>query len=230
MKSESVLITGSSKGLGEELALLFASNNHDVVLHGRNRDDLARVKEKVSKAGVNCYIVYGDLRLDKTIEELYELAREKDVSVLVNNAGVDLKLQKAGPELKLPLNEIDDEQIDEILMTNLIAPIKLTRRLYSLFLDKGHGTIININSLSGLESHYLRSIYGASKWGLRGFTDSLRLEAEKNKVRVLGVYPSRIKTKAYFASGMETREVARKIYAAYKNISIKEIIIDGRSE
>jgi len=226
MKNESVLITGSSKGLGEELALVFASNNHDVILHGRNKEDLAKVEERVFKMGVNCYILDGDLRLDKTIEELYKLAKEKDVSVLINNAGTDLELH--GPDLKLPLNGINDEQIDATLLTNLVATIKLTRRLYTLFLDKDRGTIININSLSGLEPQELRSIYCASKWGLRGFTDSFRLEAEKHNVRVLGIYPSRIKTKPYFAYGMEPREVAGKIYAAYRDSGINEIMLDGR--
>jgi short-subunit dehydrogenase len=228
MKNESILITGSSKGLGEELAVIFASNNHDVILHGRNREDLAKVKERISKAGGNCYLQDGDLRLDKTIEDLYELAREKKVSVLINNAGTDLKFPDAGPNLKSPLNEIDDKQIDEILVTNLVALIKLTKRLYGLFLEKGCGTIININSISGLEPNELRSIYCASKWGLRGFTDSFRLEAKNHKVRVLGVYPSRIKTKAHFTSGMETQEVAQKIYAAYKNTNIDELKLDKR--
>jgi len=228
MKNKCVLITGSSKGLGEELALVFASNKHDIILHGRNKEDLRRVKEKISKLGVNCHVLAGDLRSDKTIEELYKLAKGKDASVLINNAGVDLKLQDAGTDLKLPLNEIDDKQIEEILITNLIAPIKLTKRLYTLFLDKGYGTIININSLSGLENQKLKSVYCASKWGLRGFTDTFRLEAEKHKVRVLGVYPSRIKTKPYFTFGMEPQEVSQKIYAAYKNAGISEIKIDGR--
>ncbi len=228
MKNEPVLITGSSKGLGEELALVFASANHDIILHGRNKKDLAGVKEKVSKMGVNCYILDGDLRLDKTIEGLCKIAKEKDVSVLINNAGTDLKLHNAGPDLKLPLNEVDNKQIDEILITNLIAPIKLTKRLYTLFLDKGYGTIVNINSLSGLLAHDLRSIYCASRWGLRGFTDAFRLEAKKHKVRVLGVYPSRIKTKPYFTYGMEPQQVAQKIYAAYEDTNIDEIKLDGR--
>ncbi len=230
MKNESVLITGSSKGLGEALALVFAGNNHDVILHGRNKEDLVKVKEKVTRRGVDCHLLDGDLRLDKTIEELYKLAKEKDVSVLINNAGTDLKLEDAGPDLKLPLNKIDDKQIDEILTINLITPIKLTKRLYTLFLNKGYGTIININSLSGLEPHYLRNVYCASKWGLRGFTDSFRLEAEKHKIRILGVYLSRIKTKAHFTYGMEPQDVAQKIYAAYKNPDINEIKINGRPE
>ncbi|MFC1931531.1 SDR family NAD(P)-dependent oxidoreductase, partial [Chloroflexota bacterium] len=88
--------------------------------------------------------------------------------------------------------------------------------------------IININSISGMEPNELKSIYCASKWGLRGFTDSFRLEAKNHKVRVLGVYPSRIKTKAHFTFGMETQEVAQKIYAAYKNTEIDELKLDER--
>ena len=228
MKDESVLITGSSRGLGAELALVFARNNHAIILHGRDKEDLARVEEKVSASGVNCYVVAGDLRLDKTIEALYKMAAKTDVSVLINNAGVDLTPDDAGLGVKLPLNEIGNEQIDEILTVNLLAPIKLTRRLYPLFLNKGHGTIININSLLGLEPRELSSIYCASKWGLRGFTDSFRLEAAKHNVRVIGVYLSRIKTRAYFPFGMEPQEVARKIYVAYRNTNINEIILDER--
>jgi len=230
MENESVLITGSSKGLGKELAVVFASNNHDVILHGRNKQDLARVEEEVSKMGVNCYVLGGDLKDDETIEKLSKLAEEKDVSVLINNAGIDLKFEDAGEDLKLPLNKIDVKQIDEILKTNLLAPIKLTKRLYTLFLRKGYGTIININSLSGLKSQKLRSIYCASKWGLRGFTDTLRLEAEEHGIRVVGVYPGRIKTKSFFASGMEPQEVAQTIYTAYKNTNIHEIKLDGRRQ
>ena len=219
MGNKCVLITGSSKGLGEELSLVFAINKHDIILHGRSKEDLGMVKEKVFKLGANCYSLDGDLRLDKTIGELYKLAKEKDISVLINNAGLHCP--------HLPLEKISDEQIDDILITNLIAPIKLTKRIYNLFLDNGYGTIININSLSGLQNHKLRSIYCASKWGLRGFTDTFRLETEKHKVRVLGVYPSRIKTKPYFTVGMEPQEVAQKIYAAYKNTNINEIKLDG---
>ncbi|MFC2070206.1 SDR family NAD(P)-dependent oxidoreductase [Chloroflexota bacterium] len=228
MKKETVLITGSSRGLGEELALVFAGNKHDMILHGRNKEDLARVKEKVIKTGVNCETIAGDLRLDETIEELNRISTRENVSVLINNAGISLISPGSEEEMTLPLNEISDEQIDDILIINLIAPVKLTKRLYTLFQDIGHGTVININSLAGLELQELKSIYGTSKWGLRGFTDTFRLEADKLGVRVIGVYPSRIKTKPNFTYGMEPREVAEKIYAAYADSSDNEVIIDGR--
>ena len=225
---ECVLVTGSSKGLGEELALVFASNGHDIVLHGRNVVDLRGVEAELTSMGVRCTVVAGDLRSGECIESLARVAKESGVSVLINNAGVDLDEQYAETDLKLPFDEIEDRQIDEIVTTNLVALMKLTRRVYAHFLDKGRGTVININSISGLECHNLRTVYCASKWGLRGFTDTLRLEAEKKGIRVLGVYPSRIRTKPYFSYGMTPREVALKVYDTYIDPSLTESVIDGR--
>ncbi len=209
--NKSVLITGSSKGLGSELALVFAQNNYDIILHGRNEQDLRAVWESVVKTGVDCIIASGDLREERTIQRLYRIAQSKPISVLINNAGVDFDA--------VSFEQIKDEQIDDVLITNLLSLIKLTRRIYTLFLDRG-GTIININSLLGLRPREFKSIYCASKWGLKGFTDSLRLEAAKHRIKVIGIYPGRIKT--HFPEGMEPQVVAQKIYDAY-NMGIDEI-------
>ena len=85
---KSVLITGSNRGLGKELALVFANNNYDVILHGRDKKELKKVKEQVSKTGVNCSSVSGDLNSNKTIDELDKISRDKNISVLINNAGM----------------------------------------------------------------------------------------------------------------------------------------------
>jgi len=230
MKKESVLITGSSKGLGAQLALVFASNGHDLIIHGRNVNDLSEVCKKVLSTGVLCCEVEGDLSEESTLDALCKLGKDNNVSVLINNAGTDLSPEYAGIEQKQPLSEIEDWQIDDILITNLSAPIKLTKRFYKLFLKKGNGTIININSLSGLKSHRHRSVYCASKWGLKGFADSLRLETVNNKVRILGIYPGRINTRAHFTYGMDAKKVAQKIYAAYENTGVNELVIDERPE
>lgn len=220
MKNNSVLITGSSKGLGRELALVFADKGYDVILNGRDRKDLLSVKEEVIKKGVKCYILRGDLKYNKTIQWLLKIAREKNILVLINNAAMDCP--------HLALEGISDKQIENILKTNLIVPVKLTKRIYALFLKKGYGTIININSISGLEGQELRSIYCASKWGLRGFTEAFRLEAKKHNVRVIGVYPGRIRTKPHFTYGMKARDVALKVFNVYKHSDNSEIILDKR--
>ena len=85
MVRKTVLITGSSKGLGRALALHFSKNNYNIIIHGRNRKDLENVKEEVLKNNVDCNVIIGDVSDIKTIEELAKTAKIKDISVLVNN-------------------------------------------------------------------------------------------------------------------------------------------------
>lgn len=217
-----ILITGSARGLGKELALVFASNNYDIILHDRTKNDLKEVEEEISKKGVNYYVVAGDLKLDKTLNDLCRISKEKGLSILVNNAGIHCP--------KLPLQDLNDKQINDLLLTNLVVPVKLTWRIYSLFLASNRGTIININSTSGIKAHKFRTLYCSSKHGLRGFSDSLRLEAEENGIRIIDIYPSRIKTRPEFISGMEPRDVAKKIYEVYNNTDLNKIILDDRSK
>ena len=218
--SETVLITGSARGLGKELALVFGDHGYGVILHDRKKSDLGELQKNITKKGVLCKVVAGDLKLAKTLDALGKAAKEYDVSVLINNAGVHCP--------KLPLEEMRDSNIDDLLGTNLLAAMKLTRRVYPFFTKKNKGAIITMNSLSGLENHRLRTIYGASKWGLRGFTDTLRLEATEHGIRMLDVYPSRIKTNPRFTEGMEPEEVAQKIYKIYKNTKRNTLILDDR--
>jgi len=212
-----VLITGSGRGLGKSLALVFASNNYDIILHDRVTEDLENTRNEILEKGVNCDILLGDLNDIETIDKLYDVAKNKDVSILINNAGLHCP--------HLPLERIKDDQIDEIITTNLISQIKLTKRMYSVFLEKNNGVIININSMSGLKSSKNRTIYSASKWGLRGFSESFKLEAENHNIRIIDVYPSRIKTRPEFKYGMESDDVAKKIYDAYKDESKETIEI-----
>jgi len=219
-KAKTVLITGSSKGLGRALALTFARHGYGVILHGRDVKGLSKVKKEVTAVGVGCNVIQGDLRQAAVIRRLAAAAKTKNASVFINNAAA------ACPYL--PLVKISDEQINEILMTNLIVPIKLTKRIYSFFLQRGTGTIININSQSGLKVQRQRSIYCAGKWGLRAFCDTLKLEIDKNKVRLISVYPGRIKTKPDFTWGMRPEDAARAIFAGYSKAGTERIVLGRR--
>lgn len=220
INNECVLITASSKGLGKAIAEIFAENKYDIILHGRNEEKTKKTGEELVQRGVNVYTVLGDLRKEETLEALCSQAKERNISVLVNNAAI--------PCCGKPIEELNDEYILENLEVNLIVPIKLARRIYPLFLDRGYGSIININSIVGLEPKKFRSVHSASKWGLRGFSSSLRIEAKTRNIQVMEVYPTRIKTAAEFTYGMEPREVAQKIYDAYKKKDLDDLIIDGR--
>ena len=123
--NKTVLITGSSRGLGKELAFVFAEKGFNIILHGRDEKSLKSVKEEIINKNkkINCYTFNGDLRLQKILESLYEFAKSKKTSILINNAGIGSQTD---------LKNTSDEEIEEILTVNLNAPIKLSKKFYNL--------------------------------------------------------------------------------------------------
>jgi short-subunit dehydrogenase len=222
MDKETVLITGSSNGLGKELAILFAEKGHNIWLHGRNKEMLEKVLDEVSKKDVDCNYILGDLISQKTITELSRIKEYQRVSVLINNAAEDCP--------KKAFEGINESDIERIIKVNLTAPILLSNEYYKYFLETGRGTIININSLAGREAQKFRTLYGAAKYGLRGFTETLQIEAEKNNVRVIGIYPGRIKKSQGDSYGLEYRNVAERIYSKFQSEDVNDLLVDNRLE
>ena len=183
-------------------------------------DTQFEINHKIA-SDVMCESVIGDLRSNDVIEKLYKVSKG-NISVLVNNAAI--------PCYGLSLDEMDKDQISNSLETNLVAPIKLTRKIYPLLKKQGYGSIININSIVGKEPKKFRSVHSATKWGLKGFSKSLRIEAEENSIKVINVYPTQIKTVKEHTYGLEPHDVAKKIYEEHINGDTGELVIDGRPE
>ena len=218
-----VLITGASRGLGKSLALVFAQNGYDVIIHGRNRKLLEEVEQAVKAWNVECDIVLGPLSENRTLEKLADIALERRIEVFINNAGVYFKKD---------IMSTRDVEIREIIETNLIAPILLTKRILGVLNQKGGGTIININSVAGKQPNPLESVYCASKHGLRGFTSSMQRGGSRN-VQIIDVYPGAMKTdmslgREDFNDLINPAEVADAIFALsqnYKSLRIMEVSI-----
>jgi len=220
-----VLITGSSKGLGRSLALVFARNNHNVIIHGRNRKRLEEVEQAVKEWNVECDVVTGHLSESRTIEKLADVAWEKRIDVLINNAGV---------YSKNPIAEVRDAEIREVIETNLIAPILLIKRVAWMFKLEWGGLIINISSVAGKEPNPVEPVYCASKHGLRGFSCSLRCLPN---TRVIDIYPGAMKTdmsagREDYNNLIDPNDAAQAIFMLceeYKSLKIKEITIGRKN-
>jgi short-subunit dehydrogenase len=189
---DTVLITGSSSGLGKHLVDKFKSKGHKVIEHNGRKDH--------------------DLTILKDIYKLAMKAREYDVKILINNAAVTC------PSIKL--EDYSIELIQNMIDVNLKAPIMLS---YLLIYELDN--IININSMVGLEIKQPRTLYSATKWGLRGFSNSLK--AENEKIEILDVYPTNIKTTPDRENAMDVQMVVDKIYDAYTSKET-DLILDGR--
>ncbi len=180
-----VVITGASSGIGKELALLYFQKGYSLLLAGRSKDGF---KEFETEKDIK--IVLGDIRNQSTIDEIVKIidADFKRVDILINNAGVS-NIQ--------PFELMTSEQLDDVIDTNLKAIIRLTHALYGRFVDQQSGHIIMMNSSAGKQGYANHTLYSASKFGLAGFTQSLRLEAKQYGIRVTSIHPGGVNTSLY---------------------------------
>jgi 3-oxoacyl-[acyl-carrier protein] reductase len=227
MANKTVLITGSSKGLGKSIAILFAKKKYNIILHGRDKEGLDIVKKRVLENNVSCDIVRGDITTEKTINKLFETARKRNIDILINNAGIYLNKS---------LGNMTPVEFRRVVEVNLIAPVLLSKRIYPIFQKKRSGLIININSIAGKKGSDGESAYAASKHGLRGFTKSFQFEANKDNVRVLELCIGTMNTAMTEGRRdpekcIQTDEVADLIYRLcmdYPSMKINEIDISRR--
>lgn len=162
MNRKSVLVTGSSIGLGSSIIRKYASNNYDVVItYLSHEEDAIKLKEEVSsKYGVNALIVKCDISNEKDIENLRNeiLNNYGKLDVLVNNASIAID------------TIVSDKTKDNFMRTlevNLVGTFLVSRCFGDIMKTQGYGNIINISSTNAIDTYYEYSIdYDASKAGV----------------------------------------------------------------
>jgi len=189
-KEKWAVVTGASKGIGKAIALSLSKEGYCISLASRKLNLLQEVAEACSRAGSPKTKVYAvDLsdsnQVDKLAKSLLD-APHKGVDILVNNAGMMLKDATA-----LKGNPDDWEKMTQL---NLLAPMRLTRRLSPAMVKKGGGLIINIGSIAAIEGMTHFPAYAATKHGLRGWSLSCYLSLRHHNIKVVLVNPAFVNT------------------------------------
>jgi dehydrogenase/reductase SDR family protein 7B len=182
-----VWITGASSGIGEALAKSFAASGAKLVLSARRITELERVKKIIQLPEERVLILPLDLSDTSNTNALTQQVLNKfgRIDVLVNNGGISQRsLTKDAPL------EIDRK----IMEVNFFGTVAITKSVLPHFLKQQSGQIIVISSISGKFGFYFRSAYSASKHALHGFFESLRMEVDKDNIKVLMVCPGKIRT------------------------------------
>jgi len=177
------LVTGASSGIGEATARHLAGLGYALVVTARRADLLGRLAQDLDPSGRTVLAVAADVGVPEDRARLVRAAHERfgRIDVLVNNAGVSIRRRWW-----------TDADPLRVLDVNLLAPIELTRLVLPGMLERRSGAVVNIGSVAGrVASH---GMYSASKFGLRGFSLSLRRELLGSGVSVSLVAPGFIRT------------------------------------
>ncbi|MFC1653866.1 SDR family oxidoreductase [Patescibacteria group bacterium] len=179
LNGKTILITGSSEGIGKEIALLLAKKKTKLILLSRNSKELKIVSEIAKKEGaIAVEIIECDLRDKNQINKAVE--KIENIDCLINNAGIWQKVND--------LDKISEEETLDVISTNLTGLILITQKLLPKLKKSKEAAIINISSRSGYSAQKGQSIYSATKYGVRGFTEVLREDLKETSIRVAGVY------------------------------------------
>lgn len=171
-----VAITGAGSGLGRALALQYAKNGYEVFLLGRTDNKLHLVKSEIDDAGGQAEIILCDVSEQASVSIAFQQIGQLDI--FINNAGIGI----FGP--------VDDYRVDEIektLDTNVKGTIFTVQSALPL-IRESKGRILTIISTAGLRGKVNESIYCASKFAVRGFTESLQQEWEDEPLSITAVY------------------------------------------
>ncbi len=220
-KTKHIVIVGASSGLGKALATALAQENNHLYLLSRK---IESTQTNFDAIKINC-----DIRSGESISEAFTKIDKhtQQIDVLINCAGIGLVKS---------IEDTTQNEIEDIIQTNLIGSIISSQEAYKRMLLHKSGYIINVTSTSSIKARPEETIYCASKAGLRLFTESLRLAAVKNKVRVTAVAPGGMNT-AFWKEGhsqnihafMDASEIADQIINLIKtptSISPAELIIE----
>jgi NADP-dependent 3-hydroxy acid dehydrogenase YdfG len=183
-----IIITGASSGIGAAVARLFSQEGYRVVLAARRINRLEILADEIRDAGGTALAVKTDVTQLEHISNMIEISLEKfnQIDILFNNAGV--------PSLDW-LEKLDtSEGIDTPLFVNLWSVIHTARVVLPHMIERRKGHIINMASMAGLVAPPTYSVYAASKFGVRGFTEALRREVGLFGIDVSAIYPGGVKT------------------------------------
>lgn len=220
LSEQVVVIAGASSGIGRAAALAFGQAGASVVLAARNGPALEDVAQQIGQAGGRAFAVVTDVAEWPQVERLAEaaVARFGRIDTWVNVAGVS--------EYAL-FDDMALDEIERIIQVNLLGTLYGVKAVLPVMKRQNGGTIINIGSVLSQRSIALQSIYCASKHGVKGFTEALRLEMDREKtgVHLTLILPGPINTPFYTFARSRMAVRPKPVPPVYEAGAVAEAIL-----
>ena len=223
MQGKIVIVTGASSGIGKALVYEFARRGAKIVMAARNLDELTNIEQDLKARGVESLPVRTDVTVEQDCKRLVDKAIERfgGLDILVNNAGISMRAM---------FDELDLEVIHRVMDVNFWGTVNCTRHAIPHLLAS-KGSVVGIISVAGFLGLPGRTGYSASKFAVRGFLNTLRVENLKRGLHVLVAAPgftaSNIRKTALTADGSQQGESPRAEDKMMTAERCAKIIVDG---
>jgi 3-oxoacyl-[acyl-carrier protein] reductase len=192
---KTAIITGSSRGIGKETAIILAKKSVNVVICSRTQSEIISAVEEINKLTGNSAVlgIRCDVSISSEVNSLVKSTIDKfesnTIDILVNNAGVAFNTK---------LIDTSEEEWDQTINSNLKGAFLFTKAVLPYMISNRSGVILNVNSGAGKAGFSNLSAYCASKFGLVGLAESLALEvSEYQNIRVLTMFLGEVATKMW---------------------------------
>jgi len=202
LQGKRALVTGAASGIGRAIALKLASRGTHLVLADRDHLGMARTAEMAAPEAIHVATFHYDAAMPDEVAALAEFAAAQA-------GGVDLLVNNAGITYRGPTDRMQVEHWDRMLDVNLYAPIRLTHALLPTLLCRREVHILNVCSVLGLVGLPKVCAYNTAKFGLVGFTESLRSEYGPQGVGVTALCPGLVRTNLFDSSLSNGHEQAK---------------------
>jgi 3-oxoacyl-[acyl-carrier protein] reductase len=187
LRGKTAIVTGASRGIGKAIALALGKEKMRLALLARSTHQLREVVDEIHAVGGEAIAVPCDLMNSDAVETSLKkvFAHFDTLDVLISNAGIFLEK---------PITEIEIEEWDRVLRTNLTATFLICQGAFRKMKEQKGGRIIAIASSASTQGFIHQAAYCASKHGLLGFTRCLSIEAKPHNVHVHTICPGGVRT------------------------------------
>ncbi|WP_205030461.1 SDR family NAD(P)-dependent oxidoreductase [Psychroflexus aestuariivivens] len=187
LKGKNALITGSSRGVGQQVAQGLANLGCNIIVHGRTRESCTKTLDMLEKFEVNTYCVFGELSDESQMDHLINQVKDLKISVdiLYNNAAI---MSPYRPDFW----SHSYEDWMSSFKVNVYAMYKLSAAFIPAMIENGFGRVVNLTS--GIRHEPELAPYAASKWAVNKLTDDIAIKLEKTNVRINMLDPGWLRT------------------------------------